>query len=132
MGISSNVMNQLVAEQNKIEDSIEEKKRLIQKKLASSANSLDLLKLRPTLRRKIHPLSQYICNKFFGDAHLFELILKISEYDPSILIKFMRVNKECNKAIQDMLIAKTRPVCSSFQDSYIDILKVKSSWIDQI
>ena len=88
-----------MGQQECLQESIEEKKRAIQRRLVSSEHSLDLLKLRPTLRKKIVPLSKYMCNKFFSDPGCIELILKLAEFDPMILITFMGLNKQFKQAI---------------------------------
>lgn len=88
-----------MGKQEFFQESIEEKKRAIQRRLVSSEHSLDLLKLRPTLRKKVVPLSMYMCNKFFSDPACIDLILKFAEYDPLILVTFMSLNKQFKQAI---------------------------------
>lgn len=77
-------------------DSLHDRKLIIQKRLVSTELSFDQINLRQNLRRKVKPLPMNLCVRFFEQP---DLLLKMAEYDQTMLTKLCRLCRQFSTSI---------------------------------
>lgn len=122
----------------------ESRKQKIMKRLVSSQGDFDPIALRPTLRKKVRPLDHFLTSFLKDHGLMIPLILKLSEFCPLILIKFMMVDKGTRQGLQTALkerqslvtkalegmYGKNSKIFGTFCSSQPDkLVEVKDSWV---